>query len=72
MYYKFLVSLNVEFGEVGGRIPGKTTFPSINDFFFLLKVCREESRKNVMNEEKPINFVKSFGLVIEQVVIESL
>ena len=43
--FKFLVRLNVEFDEVGGRIIGRQPLPSIGEVFS--EVRREESRRNV-------------------------
>ncbi|XP_059665247.1 DNA polymerase I A, chloroplastic/mitochondrial-like isoform X2 [Cornus florida] len=48
--YKFLAGLNVEFDEVRGRIIGQQPLPSIGEVF--TEVRCEESRRNVMLEEK--------------------
>ncbi|KAJ9680511.1 hypothetical protein PVL29_019744 [Vitis rotundifolia] len=44
--FKFLVGLNVKFDEVWGRIIGWQPLPSIGEVYS--KMCREESRRNVM------------------------
>ena len=67
--YKFLVSLNVEFDEVRGRILGKNNLPTISDVFS--EVCREESHKNVMIEKKAIDSVESSALVIKNTIMKA-
>ncbi|XP_062114977.1 uncharacterized protein LOC133829003 [Humulus lupulus] len=50
--YKFLAGLNVDFGEVRGRIIGRQTLPPIGEVFS--EVRREESRRSDMLGKKAL------------------